>query len=295
MDFAHFIEAMEHSIYAFERPMYSSPPLGIYLFSKRAGEDVKVLTSGEGADEIGGGYPELFGKYYAYAVSERAIPSELDCVNGGMDFIKSFDSLKVIMDNNDDFLVHADLSNAIEKRMTYWKSLTGTPFDKMRKMHFKYRLISMLERQNKVCMSNSVENRVPFLDNKFVDFMFTLPEELLMHKKNITTDNYSERYEGKYILKELSSQVYGKEFAYRKKQAIQVPWGKYFSEPEMIEYINEIIVPGMKKRNFIDMDSFNSRLKHLNDGGNIVKVWKYINFELWCQFFIDGRTEFYQR
>jgi asparagine synthase (glutamine-hydrolysing) len=160
-------------------------------------------------------------------------------------------------------------------------------------MHFKYRLISMLERQNKVCMSNSVENRVPFLDNKFVDFMFTLPEELLMYKKNIITDNYSEQYEGKYILKELSSQVYGKEFAYRKKQAIQVPWGKYFSEPEMIKYINEIIVPGMKKRNFIDADSFLNRLEHLNDGGNIVKVWKYINFELWCQFFIDGRTEFY--
>jgi asparagine synthase (glutamine-hydrolysing) len=211
-----------------------------------------------------------------------------------MDFIRSFDSISAINEKNGDILIHADLNHAMENRLLYWKSLNGTTFDKLRKMHFKYRLISMLERQNKVCMSNSVENRVPFLDNKFVDYIFTLPEELLMHKKNVITDNYSERYEGKYILKELSSIVYGKEFAFRKKQAIQVPWGKYFSEPEMIEYINQIIIPGMKKRNFINVDSFKRRLDNLNDGGNIVKVWKYINFELWCQFFIDGRTSFYE-
>lgn len=293
-----FIEALEHSIYAFERPFYTLPPVGIYLFSKRASEEVKILTSGEGADEVGGGYPELFGRYYSYSTlfvdQPDQIPKEYDSINGGMEFVEYFDKIKQ-MDDCKDFLISANLNGVMEKRYDYWKSLTGTPFDKMRKMHFKYRLISMCERQNKVCMASSVENRVPFLDNKFVDYMFGLPEELLMHKTTdaIKNQNYATMFEGKEILKQLSAQIYGQEFAYRKKQAIHAPLAKYFSDASMINYVNEIIVPGMKRRQMIDVDSFLNRMNHLDQSANVVNVWKYVNLELWCQFFIDGRREFY--
>lgn len=92
----------------------------------------------------------------------------------------------------------------------------------------------------------------------------------------------------------MSAQIYGKEFAYRKKTAIQAPWAKYFSEDRMIEYINDVVVPGMKKRNWVNVDSFLKRLENLQEGNNVVNVWKYVSMELWCQFFIDGRTEFYK-
>lgn len=148
------------------------------------------MRSGDGADEIGGGYPAWFGRYYAYAAEGKEVPEEFDSVNGGIKFIEYFDRLRLMADC-DDLLIKADLSEVMENRLNYWNSLEGTPFDKMRKLHFKYRLVSMLERQNKVCMANSVENRVPFLDNKFVDFMFTLPEEVLMKKRKPMPENYA--------------------------------------------------------------------------------------------------------
>lgn len=297
--FERFIECLERSIYAFERPFYSLPPIGIYLFSKEAGKRVSVLISGEGADEVGGGYSEMFGKYksyepYFFNENSKNIPLEYDAVNGSWEFIEYFDKIRGVK-NYVDLEFEADLHPFINERKLFWDGLQGTSFDKLRKMHFKYRLVSMLERQNKVCMANSVENRVPFLDNEFVDYMFTLPENILMHTSDssFTSNDGLAIYEGKYLLKQMSAQIYGNDFAFRKKQAIHAPLRLYLSHPRMIDYINEVIIPSMHKRGMVNMKSFINRLNNISDNENTVAVWKYINMELWFQYFVDGRTNFY--
>lgn len=299
--FDRFIECLEKSIYAFERPFYSLPPVGIYLFSKEAKKKVTVLISGEGADEVGGGYSEMFGKYKSYESyftnsRSKNMPLEYDSVNGSREFIEYFDKIRGIKSYTD-LEFDANLDSFINERKTFWDGLHGTAFDKLRKMHFKYRLVSMLERQNKVCMANSVENRVPFLDNEFVDYMFTLPEEVLMHKCELSSLPASQDnlpfYEGKYLLKRMNAVIYGDDFAFRKKQAIHAPLCLYLSHPRMIDYINEVIIPSMSKRGMINMKSFRYRLKNISENENTVAVWKYINMELWFQYFVDGRTEYY--
>lgn len=297
--FERFIECLEHSIYAFERPFYSLPPVGIYLFSKEAKKKVTVLISGEGADELCGGYSELFVKYKYFELlknSGQSIPPQFDSVDGRMEFIEDFDKIQAVSQYGD-LKFDACLNSFLNERKTYWDSLHGTAFDKLRKMHFKYRLISMLERQNKVCMANSIENRVPFLDNEFVELMFSLPEQLLMHPKGNDLYAYKDApgnsFDGKYLLKQMNADKYGNDFAFRKKQAIYAPLGKYLSNPKMLEYINEVISPSIRKRGLIDINLFNNRLKNLSDNENVVVVWKYINMELWFQYFVDGRVDFY--
>ena len=302
MCFDNFIGCLERSVYAFERPFYLLSPIGIYLFSKEAKKRVKVLTSGEGADEIGGGYSEIFGKCKSFEIyfqnNEFSFPLEYDSVHGSHEFIEYFDKIRNIK-TLPELKIEGNLDSFIEKRQCYWNSLHGTPFDKLRKMHFRYKLVSMLERQNKVCMANSIENRVPFLDNEFVEYMFSLPEEILMYPQKTNQSFLSSStpviYEGKYLLKKMNESIYGHDFAFRKKQAIYVPLMKYMSDPKMIRYIYDIIIPPMKKRGLIDVGLFERRLRDITIAENVVTIWKLVNMELWMQYFVDGKTEFYHK
>lgn len=182
----------------------------------------------------------------------------------------------------------------LEERRELVKSLSGTAFDRARKFFFKGELITLCEKQNKTCMANSVENRVPFLDNEFVKYMFEIPESELMHHtylRMIMSGNidFSMSYEGKYILKSLSARTFGKDFAFRKKMALRVPLSKYLRNEKMNEYINDQILPGMKQRGMINTGYFQKCYSRLDEGENQMVVWKAINAELWCQLFVDGR------
>lgn len=292
MCFDSFINGVEKSIYAYEKPFYSLPCVGVYLFSKLAKQKVTVLISGEGADEIGGGYYENFVKYEELKdyFNKGAYPKDLaryDSVNGSPEFIKYFSKIRAV-ESYTDLNFSGDLTTFLEDRQNYWNSLHGTPFDKVRKMHFKYRLVSMLERQNKICMANAVENRVPFLDNDVVKLLFTMPEQLMMSTN-------SGNLQGKYIIKKLNGKIYSDEFAFRKKQAIHVPLFKYLNNPKMQEYLKNEVYPSMQKRGLVNMNGLKNLLLDLSNPQNMVSVWKYITMELWMQYFVDGKTTFYSK
>jgi asparagine synthetase B (glutamine-hydrolysing) len=139
---------------------------------------------------------------------------------------------------------------------------------------------------------NSVENRVPFLDNRFIELIFSTNEDQLVHPmftNVLSSKRISALYEGKYILKQMSCNVYGKEFAFRKKQAVRVPLDMYIKNHRFQNYLNELIIPGMKKRGQVDMKEFERTYADLNQNDNTLMVWKAINMEAWMQLFYDGR------
>lgn len=296
MNIEKFVMGLEKGLYGYERLVNIPSPIGIYYFSRKAKEYVTVLMSGEGADELCGGYGS-FSKYHLFEPYFRRHSGGVeryDSVNAPIIFFEKFDGMlsqNICQEIFPDFSCEEEL----EKRKEYWRKLDGTPFDKIRKLYFKYTLISLLERQNKICMSNSIENRVPFLDNEFVEYMFTIPEKLLLHKqiyKVISSGKLQDAYEGKYLLKLMSSNIYGKKFAFRQKQAIRVPLQSYLKHPKMQTYIQDIILPGMKKRGLVNVEVFMTKMRDIDHEMNAMAVWKAVNLELWCQFFLDGRKGF---
>ena len=136
---------------------------------------------------------------------------------------------------------------------------------------------------------------MPFLDNELVRYMFEIPERELMHhtyRRMIRSGNmdFSQSYEGKYLLKRLSARTFGDDFAFRTKMALRVPLSSYIQNDRMHEYINGQILPGMRQRGMIDTGYFEKCYGSLNEGENAMVVWKAINAELWCQLFVDGRA-----
>ncbi len=300
MDSEHFIANLERSVYAYERFLNEPGPVGVFEFSKNARKDVTVLISGEGADEVCGGYNNFPGFKLCEDIRKVSGPlfrqkfSGVDVSADSDRFLLSFDGQlpeelcrKIFPDyTNEGFL---------EERRDLVRSFTGTAFDRARKLFFKGELVSLCEKQNKTCMANSVENRVPFLDNELVRYMFEIPERELMHhtyRRMIRSGNmdFSQSYEGKYLLKRLSARTFGDDFAFRTKMALRVPLSSYIQNDRMHEYINGQILPGMRQRGMIDTGYFEKCYGSLNEGENAMVVWKAINAELWCQLFVDGRA-----
>lgn len=287
-----FFNNFEKSLFAFERVISVPSPMGIYEFSKHASKEVTVLLSGEGADELCGGY-DIFPAYKFTDTLYKMTHNPKYMV--GDNFFKGFDS-QYNEERCKELYSQFSVEHVIENRKEMWNGLDGTTFDKIRKMYFKGSLIVLLERQNKICMANSVENRVPFLDNDMVDLMFSVPEKYLVkpqYMKAVLVEKQRKAikaYEGKYILKELSKKIYGKEFAYRDKQAIRVPLSQYIKSDLFREYIQEYILPGIKTRGILDAKRFECMYNHLEEGDNAMGVWKAMNIEAWNQLFIDGRT-----
>jgi asparagine synthetase B (glutamine-hydrolysing) len=208
-------------------------------------------------------------------------------------FVMEFDSK---MKNEDCERLYPDfnIDKSVRKKLEYVDSLSGSSMEKMRLVFFREELVSLLERQNKVCMANSVENRVPFLDNKFVELMFATSENQLAHLqvRNLfknTGRKIPHIYEDKYILKQMSANIYGGRFAYRKKQAVRVPLERYIKNPHFQKYLHELIIPEMKSRGMIDMREFEKAYKNLDESDNTSIVWAAINMEAWMQLFYDGR------
>lgn len=182
----------------------------------------------------------------------------------------------------------------MEKHREHWRQLEGANFEKVRSLYFCDELISQLKRQNKICMTYFVGNRVSFLDIKVVEFMFSVPEHYLLHRSTFNTIkkrkfHLGAVYEGKYLLKRLSAAIYGKEFAYRTKQAIRLPLADYMRDGRFREYLDGTIIPGMKTWGYIDMNYFYSLYQKMEAPENALLIWKAVNFEAWNQLFVDGR------
>ena len=292
-----FATCFEKALYAFERFVNVPSPAGIFLFSSEARKHVTVLISGEGADELAGGYgnfasARLYGMYEKIAGGRiakkygRYYPQDTNS-----DFIYNFDSM---LSGEYCRMIYPSFStnNTMEKRKEYYKSLAGSSFEKLRLIYFKEELVSLLERQNKVCMSNSVENRVPFLDNKFIELMFSIEESQLVHpmiSRLFNPRQNSSYFENKYILKQISASIYGNEFAFGKKQAVRLPLSKYIHNQRFQNYLEELIIPEMKKRGLVNKVEFDKAYSDMNNNRNFIMAWKAINMEVWLQLFYDGR------
>ena len=83
----------------------------------------------------------------------------------------------------------------------------------------------LLMRMDKLVMQSGVETRVPFLDHKLVEFILSIPEELLLPNNS-----------GKPILKQVAKNYLPSEIIHRKKQGFRAPVGEWIKKDEDVFY-----------------------------------------------------------
>lgn len=266
--------------------------IGLLLLTKEAKKYVTVLLSGEGADELLGGY-DMFTQAKEVEKLLRSKPTvEISSIRNQPEIIHSLAEYVVISQQKTNFSLCTKImpdfngQEFIDERIELYNSLTGSSFDKQIKYAMKTYLPELLLCQDKMSMANSIENRVPFLDNEFIECAFNTPEEYLIEYDE------SGKLQGKKVLKDFASQVFGKQFAFRRKMGFGLPYYRYFKSPIFTEYFYDVIVAGTRKRGILSAETLVDWYQNLEEKswGECELFWKACSFEAWSQMFIDGRN-----
>lgn len=272
MDAAVFVDNLVNIVWYFDSVISHTPPAGMYQISECANENkIKVLLSGEGADELFGGY-----KCFCDLAFDRTINSENDAIHKIIfrDGWENVDFLKRILPD-------IEPERFYQKRVEHLRQFTGSLFDRQVKYELTTQLRELLYRQDKMAMAHSIENRVPYLDNEFVQLTWDIPEMYLMNQN---------MHEGKFILKDIASDFFGRDFAFRKKVGFFIPGNHYLcSNKDFVQRVLQCIRErGVICCNILEQWAENEL--HVLGGLNHFRsalFFKLFTLEIWCQLFID--------
>jgi asparagine synthase (glutamine-hydrolysing) len=283
-----------------------------YLVSKTARERVTVVLSGDGGDEIFGGYEHyiaqkmarfmdfsLFRPFHSLLSKSTHLfpPSELK--KGFINRVKRFsEGLENSPENRHFrwmiFLSNYQKCNLYNKDFLDNQFLTPLPrrvpfdqyfkhcahYDKINKdlyLDFKtYMVDNILVKVDRMSMATSLEARVPLLDYKMVEFAFSLPSHYKV--RGSTT---------KWFFKKAMEGILPDEIIYRRKEGFSIPiknWLKDELKDLMMEYLSP---KRIKTAGFFNYSYVNKMVQeHLNNRQNHAhRLWGLILFNIWWDKF----------
>lgn len=295
LDHNAYLNNIERATWHIESPLNHPNSVGLFTLSQKAREFVTVLLSGEGADEVFGGYSRIYNVLNPYSWERLLRVINKNLTNPREILYYMNDSQRAIMAAAFMTPFYAGRlkrdfkrNSAIQDRLSLYESLSGSGFDKLIKYEFITYLPDLLIRQDKMLMAHSIESRMPFLDNNIVESSFTIPEDFLSGEI-ISGDVFTP----KYLLKEIAAKIFGKNFAFRKKMGFGIPMAEFFSKSDFREYLNDLIIPGIQKRGLFS-HRYVSRWKDAIPNLNYIELeafWVMISFEIWASLYLDKGYE----
>jgi asparagine synthase (glutamine-hydrolysing) len=292
LDADYYRTQFQTATWHFEQPVNHPNTVGIFLLAQRAREHVTVLLSGEGADEVFGGYSRFYDVKYPYSGKRfysgllRSFPNVFAYLKKSADpfqraninaaFISG--ALAATMKNGFSY------ERAAQSRKDIFSKLSGSPFDRQVKYDMLTYLPDLLTRQDKMSMAHSIENRVPFLDNEVVRHSFQIPEEYLIRRRAPESSNTE-----KYILKRLCASVFGNDFAFRDKMGFGIPLRDFMTQPDFNAYLREGVLPGIERRGILNATQVRGWLEGIDRIGHaeLDALWVVTSLEIWMQQYID--------
>lgn len=265
---------------------FKDGPLGVpneiplAIMSSKLREKITVVLSGEGADELMGGYGRIFrgpfdyqnkatdNTFYDYFINEYEYVPRLmrdELIHAPKDYRKEFDE---------------KIKACFEK---------GKNEENVFRFFHKYHVKGLLQRVDMTTMQTSVEARVPFLDHNLIEFTYKeipynlklkwVSQKAMEEAKKQSSSLYSEKLDiPKYLLREVSYDYLPKEIIIRKKVGFPVPLTEWFGN--LTDLANDLLqnCSWLKKGVLSDLIS-KSRTEVR--AGQI--LWMFINIELFKQ------------
>lgn len=292
LDNEYYLDNLGKATWHLESPLNHPNTVAIYKLSQSAKDYVTVLLSGEGADEVFGGYKRFYDIKYPFSVNRLLTELNRNLNNPSEVFRYFLDNRqRAIMSNAymTPFLAGRLMRNfsrdrAISDRLALYNTLSGSGFDKQIKYEMKTFLPDLLIRQDKMSMAHSIENRVPFLDNEVVNGAFSIPEQFLMLRDSSIGKNTE-----KYLLKKMTAAVFGEDFAFRKKMGFGIPVKEFFSDEKFREYMNDQVLPGIRHRGLFSYKLVSGWFENIKTlkYTEMEALWIVISFEIWAAIYLD--------
>jgi asparagine synthase (glutamine-hydrolysing) len=202
------MDALPGTIAAMSEPMVSYDNVGFYLLSQEVSKHIKVVQSGQGADEVFGGY-----HWYPPLAHTNDVVDDYARVF----FDRPHETLKRQL--GPDWTDGEDHSRKLVEE-ELMRPGADTPVDRALRLDANVMLVDdPVKRVDNMTMAWGLEARVPFLDHELVELAARIPFEEKLR------DN------GKGVLKDVARQVVPHEVIDRKKGYFPVPQLKYIDGP----------------------------------------------------------------
>ena len=298
------LDQMEDLAWHLDEPFGDSSAIPTYMVSKLASQKVKVVLSGDGGDELFGGY----GKYVVEQRERRArfLPAAARGLLGrigraipdgtrGRNFLRhhSLPAAQRYLDASTLFR-HDEMQKLFLPEFSTllapfdpWRSKAaylesgGNWLSSLQELDINnYLPLDILTKVDRMSMAHSIETRVPLLDHKLVEFAATIPPE--MNLRGGTT---------KYILKRAMRGILPDRIIDRPKQGFAIPLGYWF-RGKLGSYVRDLLLGEQgRRRGFFHQPYIESLLARHERGQNLdLQLWTLISFELWSRSFLDDQT-----
>lgn len=295
-----FFEGINKVQYYSDEPHANLSSVPLYFLSKLASEQVKVVLSGEGADELFAGYNE-----YADALPQRMyrkLPFSLrhklylkykdrKHFRGQTIILKYGQKVEdryigpaeIMSDELANSLVTSKYKNAETSR-----DLTKKYYDEVKNMDdvskrlyldMKMWIVEdILLKADKMTMANSIELRVPLLDKKMWELARTIPVKHKVHNE-IT----------KYAFRRAAKNKLPEDWAKRRKLGFVVPFVLWIKEEKYYKIVKEVFNKDFVSE-FFDKDKINKLLDDHFNGitNNGRKVYTIYTFLKWYEIYFKG-------
>ena len=262
------LPALDGAIGAMSEPMVSHDCVAFYLLSQEVAKHVKVVQSGQGADEVFAGY-----HWYPPMGQPDAVSLEGSVATYRKAFFdRDQSSYEAIVTPG--FATAADPS---ERFVTehFARDGAGTGVDRALRLDTTVMLVDdPVKRVDNMTMAWGLEGRVPFLDHELVELAATCPPELKTAQQ------------GKGVLKQAARQVIPADVIDRPKGYFPVPALTHLEGPYLDLVRDALYAPAAKERGLFRPEAVdrlladpNGRLTPLR--GN--ELWQIALLELWLQ------------
>jgi len=295
-----FFSLLEPATWHLEQPINHPNTLGIYLLARESRPKVKVLLSGEGADELMGGYVRFC--YAAMRPKVKPLLPLLSRLPGvGEKWSRNF--RPDIHDETDFFILSsmhlqpqhllavrpdANLTGLLDTRREIFEEGRGEHLSNCLRYEMQTYMVDLLLRQDRMTMAHSLENRVPFLDRNMIEFVRSLSPSLLVGGALSLQDR--RMHNTKMLLKSLARRHFPEEFVYRSKSGFSLPLLDYYRDPRFVALMEERVLPGMRRRGLTDPEPVRNWWRNIDKMPRTLDeaYWVPIMLEIWAQQWLDG-------
>ena len=305
-----FFAKLPNLIYHEDEPLGFIASVPLYFVSKLAQKHVKVVLTGEGSDEILGGYGryqkaltllnygetyEKFTPNFLRSVVKSGVATLPNSLNRKLErtFLSRendveslyFDNFAIFTKQMQNELLSDETKARIEEKNPYkylnkWfdENDAKNLLDKILYADTKTYLQELLMKQDQMSMAASIESRVPFLDHELVEYTAKLPERMKIRKG-----------ETKWILREAMKNILPPEILTRSKMGFPVPVGAWFRN-EFKSVVEEFVTSERALRRGIFNADFVRELVRRHNGGedHALRLWFLVNFEIWQRQIFEG-------
>jgi len=267
---ADLLTRLPEALRAMSEPMVGQDAVAFYLLAEQVTQHVKVVLSGQGADEV-------FAGYHWYPRMEQAQGTDLERFKP---YYFDRDHQEFLRTVHPDYHGQDYTSHLVNEMMAEREA--DTFMDKVLRMDVTTLVVDdPVKRIDNMTMAWGLESRVPFLDHELVQIAAKIPPEMKL------------REQGKHPLKEIGRRLLPLAVVERPKTAFPVPALRFVRGP-FLDFMREVLTsPTCRNRRLFQQDYVDGLLaapeQHFTPLQGS-KLWHLAALEYWLQTQVDDVT-----